>query len=233
LSFVPTVRGKNGVSSYLGSASPQSAWRADVPASPTLVLRRTPLTSTFLAAWARVPLSPPIVCCFPIPPVSCCLFLWKLYTTSGARHAEAGATSGRRRGQAPRGRAMSALDQSRRFDEVRVNSAFPPIATKERTLRDVSNVRCSSSVALPYGLTRSGENRYADLADKRTRLSESCPSTDPLVAKGQPKVASATTITCKNQRLQKLTCVSRVSQQRRCTPRESTREEVHASYTHD
>jgi hypothetical protein len=87
--------------------------------------------------------------------------------------------------------------------------------------------------ALPYGLTRSAENRYADLADKRTRLSESCPSTDPLVAKGQPKVASATTITCKNQRLQKLTCVSRVSQQRRCTPRESTREEVHASYTHD
>jgi hypothetical protein len=91
----------------------------------------------------------------------------------------------------------------------------------------------SSSVALPYGLTRSAENRYADLADKRTRLSESCPSTDPLVAKGQPKVASATAITCKNQRLQKLTCVSRVSQQRRCTPRESTREEVHASYTHD
>jgi hypothetical protein len=35
---------------------------------------------------------------------------------------------------------VSPLVQSRRFDEVRVTSAFPPIATKERTLRDVSNV---------------------------------------------------------------------------------------------
>src|SRR5258706_1489748 len=35
---------------------------------------------------------------------------------------------------------MSDLGQSRRFDDVRVTSAFPPIATKERTSRDVSNV---------------------------------------------------------------------------------------------
>src|SRR6266436_8313488 len=36
-------------------------------------------------------------------------------------------------------RAMSELGQSRRFDDVRVTSAFPPIATKEWTSRDVSN----------------------------------------------------------------------------------------------
>src|SRR6266478_9821219 len=35
---------------------------------------------------------------------------------------------------------MSELGQSRRFDDVRVTSAFPPITTKERTSRDVSNV---------------------------------------------------------------------------------------------
>jgi hypothetical protein len=36
--------------------------------------------------------------------------------------------------------AMSELGPSRRFDDVRVMSAFPPIATTERTSRDVSNV---------------------------------------------------------------------------------------------
>ena len=34
----------------------------------------------------------------------------------------------------------SELGHSRRFDDVRVTSAFPPIATKERTSRDVSKV---------------------------------------------------------------------------------------------
>jgi hypothetical protein len=32
------------------------------------------------------------------------------------------------------------MGQSRRFDDVRATSAFPPIAAKERTSRDVSNV---------------------------------------------------------------------------------------------
>ena len=35
---------------------------------------------------------------------------------------------------------MSESGHSRRFGDVRVTSAFPPIATKERTPRDVSNV---------------------------------------------------------------------------------------------
>ena len=43
---------------------------------------------------------------------------------------------------------MSELGQSRRFDDVRVISAFPPIATKERTSRDVSNVPPSDITSL-------------------------------------------------------------------------------------
>jgi DNA-binding transcriptional MocR family regulator len=106
---------------------------------------------------------------------------------------------------------------------IRIAPSFP----------SADEVRAAVDALATCVLVATTERLLADLADKRTRLSESCPSTDPLVAKGQPKVASATTITCKNQRLQKLACVSRVSQQRRCTPRESTGEEVHASYTHD
>jgi 2-keto-3-deoxy-6-phosphogluconate aldolase len=35
---------------------------------------------------------------------------------------------------------MTALGHSRRFQDVRVTSAFPPIATAERTFRHVSKV---------------------------------------------------------------------------------------------
>jgi hypothetical protein len=40
---------------------------------------------------------------------------------------------------ATHGRSIQ-MGQSRHFDDVPVTSAFPPIATKERTSRDVSNV---------------------------------------------------------------------------------------------
>jgi hypothetical protein len=45
---------------------------------------------------------------------------------------------------------MSHLGQSRRFDDVRVMSAFPLIATELRTLRDVSNVPQPDSCTAAY-----------------------------------------------------------------------------------
>src|SRR6266852_6122116 len=47
------------------------------------------------------------------------------------------------------GSSMSELGQSRRFDDVRVTSAFPPIPTKERTSRDVSKVPTTDIGARP------------------------------------------------------------------------------------
>ena len=47
---------------------------------------------------------------------------------------------------APHGRTIHS-GQSRRFEDVRVTSAFPPIATAERTSRDVSNVPNSEVAA--------------------------------------------------------------------------------------
>src|SRR5882757_266867 len=49
-------------------------------------------------------------------------------------------TSGRRRRQAPRGRAMSALGQSRRFGDVRASSALALKADIHHKARHVSKV---------------------------------------------------------------------------------------------
>src|SRR5206468_10883634 len=72
---------------------------------------------------------------------------------------------------------MSVSGHSRQFGDIRSTSAFALEADIHTKPRDVSKVPPADVIPMYLGsLTRSAENRYAELADKPTRLSESCPS---------------------------------------------------------
>src|SRR5712691_1022523 len=64
--------------------------------------------------------------------------------------------------------SMSALGQSRRFDDVRATSAFHLIAAKERTSREVSNVP-TPEIAILIQFTRASvHHRTISVGDQRT-----------------------------------------------------------------
>src|SRR5438477_11517603 len=93
----------------------------------------------------------------------------------------------------------------RRFGDVRATSALPLIADarcEDQQVRKVPPADVIPMYLLRWysveSLTRSAENRYAELADKPTSLSESCPSkrrrTEIRSLQRAAQVASAATI---------------------------------------
>ena len=84
---------------------------------------------------------------------------------------------------------MSALGQSRRFRPAQAMSAFPPVATRERTFSDVRYVPAAD---IGYSSKRPEPLRYASNRTRPVAISHTAPTTfrRPSVIRARPSGVS-------------------------------------------